>query len=130
MPRQVASHVCASRLSAQRGNPFAQERLAKLLFKGVGGVARDPKEAYMWLLIAADLGNSRAPQSLQNMDSELGKREADAVRIQALALRDRIVASVQHTCSGWLGQYDDSPVPPPLQSQPSCEKPNIESANK
>ena len=118
------------RMSSERGNSFAQERLARLLFKGLGGVGRDSKEAYMWLLIAADLGNSRAPQSLQNMDSDLGKRDADAVRVQALALRDRIVATVQQTCGSWPAQYDESPVPPPLQSQLPCEKSNIEAANK
>ena len=44
----------------------------------------------------------------------------------ALALRDRIVATVQQTCGSWPAQYDESPVPPPLQSQLPCEKSNIE----
>jgi TPR repeat protein len=115
------------RLAALAGNPFAQERLASMLLKGLGG-SRKPAEAYMWLLVAVELGNHRALQSLQSMEGDLGKAGADAVRRQALELRDRILGNIPRECSGWDGQYSDSPTPPPLRSQSLCEKVKQESA--
>lgn len=115
------------RQSAEAGNPFAQERLGRLWLKGLAG-SGSRQEAYVWLLVAVELGNQRALEPLQSMESDIGKSGADAARRQALELRDRILAHRQIACGGWEGQYGDSPTPPPLQLQPSCATVRAESA--
>jgi TPR repeat protein len=116
------------RQAAEAGNPFAQERLAVMLLKGLGA-PRNPHEAYVWLLVAVELGNHRALQPLQSMEADLGKTSADNARKLAMELRDRILGSIPRECSGWDGQYADSPTPPPLRSQALCEKVMRESAS-
>jgi TPR repeat protein len=115
------------RQSAEAGNPFAQERLALLLLKGLFGPSNKP-EAYAWLLVAVEFGNHRALQELQSMESDIGKTGADAARRQALEMRDQILGKIARDCGRWDGQYADSPTPPPLRSQPSCERLKHEAA--
>ena len=108
------------RFSAERGNPFAQERLARLLLEGLG-VKQNRQEAYMWLLVAAESGNNQAQTKLSSMEDDLGKPAADAVRKQALEMHERILVRTQTDCAAWDGQYGDAPTPPPLSTQPSCQ---------
>lgn len=109
------------RQSAEAGNPFAQERLALLLLKGLFGPS-NKQEAYAWLLVAVEFGNQRALQALQSMEGDIGKSGADAARRQALEMRDQVLENIGRNCGRWDGQYADSPTPPPLRSQPSCER--------
>jgi TPR repeat protein len=107
------------RLSAERGNPYAQERLAQLLLEGLG-VKQNRQEAYAWLLVAVELGNSQAQPRLLSMESDLGQMGADAARKQALEMHERILGYTRKECAGWDGQYSNAPTVPPLNNQLSC----------
>ena len=112
------------RQAAERGNPFAMEKLGLLLLKGV---VADPgpknrEEAYVFFLAAAALGNHQVDQQLQSIEADLGKNSADAAREKALDLRDRIYGYSQGQCSGWYGQFSSTPMPPPLDRQLECER--------
>jgi len=115
------------RQSAEKGNPFAQERLGQLWLKGLVG-SGSRQEAYAWLLVAVEFGNSHALQALQSMESDIGKSGADAARKQALEIRDRILGYRERACGQWDGQYADLPTPPPLELQFSCRTINPGSA--
>lgn len=109
------------RFSAERGNPFAQEKLARLLLEGLG-TRQNRQEAYAWLLVAVELGNSQVQPKLLSMESDLGKTSADAAKKQALKMREHIFDYTRKDCSRWNGQYSDSPTPPPLSNQLSCQQ--------
>ena len=108
------------RLSAEKGNPYAQERLARLLMEGLG-VKQNQLEAYTWLLVAAEFGNDQAQAKLPAMESNLGKIQVDQARKKALELRESILPHTRIDCAGWSGQYGDSPTAPPLSSHLSCQ---------
>jgi TPR repeat protein len=110
------------RQSAETGNPYAQEKLANLLMKGLG-VGKDQKEAYVWLLVAVEFGNSGAASRLNSIESDLGATAAKSAREQAAELRRNILARrAKEPCSGWPGQYDLRPSPPPMSYLQVCEK--------
>jgi TPR repeat protein len=115
------------RQSAEKGNPFAQERLGQLWLKGLVG-SGSRQEAYAWLLVAVEFGNSHALQALQSMEGDIGKSGADAARRQALEIRDRVLVYRERACGPWDGQYADLPTPPPLALQFSCRAMNPGSA--
>jgi TPR repeat protein len=109
------------RFAAERGNPFAQERLARLLREGLG-VKQDRQEAYAWLLVSVEFGNDQAREKLSAMEGDLGKSGSDAARKQALEMRERILGYTRNDCAAWDGQYGESPTAPPLNSQLSCQR--------
>jgi len=112
------------RQSADRGNPFAMERLALLLLKGVAGGSglQNKEEAYILLLVAAELGNHRADLQLLSMERDLGKTGSDAARKKALDMRDRVLSYGRQNCGGWEGQFSSTPAPPPLDLQMQCQQ--------
>lgn len=112
------------RQAAERGNPFAMEKLGLLLFKGVVAEPgpKNKEEAYIFFLAAAALGNHQVDQQLQSIEADLGKNNADAAREKALDLRDRVYSYSRAQCGGWYGQYSSTPTPPPLDLQPACER--------
>jgi TPR repeat protein len=109
------------RFSAEKGNPFAQERLARLLLEG-RGVKQNRQEGYAWLLVAVEFGNHQVQAKLVSMEGDLGKSAAGAARKQALEMRERILGYTRNDCAGWDGQYSESPTAPPLSSQISCQR--------
>jgi TPR repeat protein len=72
-------------VAARQGNPVAQNRLARIYFKG-RGVERDPVEAAKWHLLASEAG--RPDAELDTLVAELG----DAERQEARARADRFTA--------------------------------------
>jgi TPR repeat protein len=110
------------RQAAERGNPFAMEKLGLLLLKGVIGEPgpKNREEAYIFFLAAAELGNHQVDQQLQSIEADLGKNGAEAARGKALDLLDRVYGYSRAQCSGWYGQYSSAPTPPPLALQPEC----------
>jgi hypothetical protein len=107
--------------AAEAGNPFAQQKLAILLLKGVG-VKRDAAQAYTWLLVSSSFGNHSVDNQLQSMESDLGMSGADAARAQALNLREQVLKKLgKNDCNGWRGQFSEFPEPPPLSFQVACE---------
>jgi TPR repeat protein len=112
------------RQSADRGNPFAMEKLGLLLLKGYGPepAQKNREEAYVLFLTAAELGNHQVDQQLRSIEPDLGKNGADAARSKALDLRDRVDSYARMQCGGWDGQYGNPPTPPPLNLQPICAR--------
>ena len=112
------------RQAAERGNPFAMEKLGLLLLKGViaDPGPRNREEAYILFVAASELGNHQVDQQLQSIEADLGKNGADAARAKALDLRDRVGTYSRMQCGGWVGQYSSAPTPPPLTLQPECEQ--------
>lgn len=110
------------RVSAERGNPFAMERLGMMLLRGdAGGIGTQYKEeGYVLLLVAAELGNQHVYQQLGSMQFDIGKTASDAVRRRALDMRDRILDYTQQACGAWDEQYSSDPAPPPLSLQMQC----------
>lgn len=112
------------RQAAERGNPFAMEKLGFLLLKGVIAEPgpKNREEAYVFFLAAAALGNHRVDQQLQSIEADLGKNSADTAREKALDLRDRVYGYSNGQCGGWYGQFSSTPMPPPLDRQLECER--------
>ena len=112
------------RQAAERGNPFAMEKLGLLLLKGVVAEPgpKNREEAYVFFLSAAALGNHQVDQQLQSIEVDLGKNTADAARAKALDLRERVYGYSRGQCSGWYGQFSSTPTPPPLDLQLGCER--------
>jgi TPR repeat protein len=106
--------------AAQQGLPQAQEQLAKLLRDGQG-VARDKFEAYVWMLVSNDAGNRRVASDLQALEAELGTNQVEQAKTKAREMERSVTRSVAaHGCTGWLGEFDVIPAPPPPDLQRFC----------
>lgn len=110
------------RKAAVQGLPQAQQQLGFLLKQGQG-VNLDKSEAYTWLLISYDAGNQSASvaNSLAQLDAELGSSQAQEAKNKAREIEqtsNRVV--VARGCTGWPGEFDAIPVPPPPDIQNSC----------
>ena len=106
--------------AAQQGLPQAQEQLAKLLRDGQG-VAQDKFEAYVWMLVSNDAGNRRVASDLQALEAELGSNRVEAAKTKAREIESSVTRSVNaHGCTGWPGEFDEIPAPPPPDLQKFC----------
>ena len=110
------------RKAAVQGLPQAQQQLGFLLKQGQG-VNLDKSEAYTWLLISYDGGNQSASvaNSLAQLDAELSSSQAQEAKNKAREIEqtsNRVV--VARGCTGWPGEFDAIPVPPPPDIQNSC----------
>jgi uncharacterized protein len=106
--------------AAQQGLPQAQEQLARLLRDGQG-VAQDNFEAYVWMLVSNDAGNRRVANDLQALEAELGTNQVEQAKSKARAMERSVARSVTaHGCTGWPGEFDVIPAPPPPDLQRFC----------
>jgi TPR repeat protein len=106
--------------AAQQGLPQAQEQLAKLLRDGQG-VAQDKFEAYVWMLVSNDAGNRRVASDLQALEAELGSNRVEAAKTKAREIESSVTRSVNaHGCTGWPGEFEATPAPPPPDLQKFC----------
>ncbi len=106
--------------AAQQGLPQAQEQQAKLLRDGEG-VALDKFEAYVWMLVSNDAGNRRVASDLQALEAELGTNQVEQAKIKAREMERSVSRSVNaHGCTGWPGEFDLIPAPPPPDVQRFC----------
>lgn len=98
----------------------AQYRLGLLLGAGRGG-AVDKRRAYVLLSIALDNGISQAALHVQQLEAELGTTQALQAKNAALDLgRKYRSARLQTQCSGWDGESDEMPKPPPPELHDLC----------
>lgn len=108
------------RRSAMQGLPQAQEQLGKLLKDG-RGVTADKTEAYVWLLLSFQSGNQAAASAVQELEAELGSNQVAAAKSQARDLQATTTrAAVAKGCTGWPGEFDPVPTPPPPDIQRFC----------
>jgi TPR repeat protein len=106
--------------AAQQGLPQAQEELAKLLRDG-RGIAIDKFEAYVWMLISRNGGNHRIANDLQALEAELGTNQVERAKAKAREMEGSVTRSVvAHGCTGWPGEFDAIPAPPPPDLQRFC----------
>jgi uncharacterized protein len=108
------------RKAAMQGLPQAQLQLG-LLLKDGKGMNVDKPAAYQWLLMAYEAGNQAAGVPLRQLDGELSVSQIDQAKSQARQLEEtnsRVV--VARGCTGWPGEFDAVPAPPPPDIQTFC----------
>lgn len=110
------------KIAADQGLPQAQYYYAKALKDG-RGIPQDKLAAYVWFLIAADAGYSAANSDLNELDSS-GNFTSDQIqqaKSQARDLEQVVIRAVAaRGCSGWDGEFDEFPTPPPPHLQRFC----------
>lgn len=110
------------RKAAMQGMPQAQEQLGLLLKQGQG-VNTDKAEAYVWLLMSYDAGNqsSIVAHTLAELQAVLSNEQIDDAKSKARDLEqtaNRVVVS--RGCTGWQGEFNAIPTPPPPEIQSFC----------
>jgi TPR repeat protein len=101
------------RKAATQGLPQAQKQLGELLKQGQG-VNADKFEAYVWLLVSFDAGNQTVAGELAALEGELGGNRVDEAKRKARDLEQTASrAVVSRGCSGWPGEFNQVPTPPP-----------------
>lgn len=110
------------RKAAMQGLPQAQLQLGLLLKQGQG-VNLDKSEAYVWLLVSYDAGNQSATvaSNLAQLQAELGSAQVDQAKSRARELEQTANRAVSSRgCTGWPGESDVMPAPPPPDIQNFC----------
>jgi TPR repeat protein len=108
------------RKAAMQGLPQAQQQLGMLLKEG-RGVSPDKFEAYVWLLLSARAGNNTVGVELQSLEADLGSNQTEQAKTKARDLElsvGRLVVS--RGCTGWPGEFNPMPAPPPPDIQNFC----------
>lgn len=108
------------RKAATQGIPLAQQQLGELLKEGKG-VTVDKAQAYAWLLVSYDAGNKNAGSDLVALEAALGSTQVTAAKSKARDLEQTATrAVVARGCTGWPGEFDTVPTPPPPDIQRFC----------
>jgi uncharacterized protein len=108
------------RKAAEQGLSQAQLQLAWLLRRGQG-VGVDKFEAYVWMLVSSDAGNPYASNELQALEADLGSNQVEQAKTKARQVERTATRSVSaHGCTGWPGEFDTNPAPPPPDIQRFC----------
>lgn len=110
------------KVAAEQGIPPAQYFYAKALKDG-RGVTSDSFNAYVWFIVALDAGYSTARADLTELDtsSNLSHAQVDEAKSKARELEQTVVRSVSaRGCTGWDGEFNEWPTPPPVKLQRFC----------
>lgn len=110
------------KIAADQGLPQAQYRYAKALNEG-RGIPQDRFHAYVWLTIALDAHYSAAATDLSELDSGgyFSEAQITEAKTKARDLERTVTRSVNaHGCTGWDGEFDENPGPPPPKLQRFC----------
>ncbi len=110
------------KIAAEQGLPQAQYRYAKALKEG-RGIPLDRFHAYVWLTIALDAHSSAAATDVSELDSGgyFSEAQITEAKTQARDLERTVTRSVNaHGCTGWDGEFDENPAPPPPKLQRFC----------
>jgi uncharacterized protein len=119
--RDPAGALRRFRAAAEQGLPYAQYRLGKALIEG-RAVPVNKREAYLWLFIAAEYyGVSEAATQASLLESDLGTTETDKAKAEAREMQTKYRRqAVASGCTGWSGELDAIPTPPPIYLQQYC----------
>ncbi len=102
--------------AAEKGLPFAQLGYAQALSDGRAATL-NKHEAYVWFMIAYDAGIQEAQVPLQLLEGDLGSAEVERAKTAARELEPKVLRSNNaRGCTGWDGELDKIPSPPPLLS--------------
>ena len=108
------------RKGADQGLPQAQKRLGLLLKQGQG-VAENKFEAYVWLLLSFEAGNRTVADDLKQLEAELGSNQVEQAKAQARGRQQSVSRTVvARGCTGWSGEFGETPSPPPVDLQRFC----------
>jgi len=108
--------------AADQGLPQAQYFYAKALKDG-RGIPLDRFTAYVWYTIAADAGYPAAGPDLGELNNGgyLTTDQIEQAKAKARDLEQVVVRAVTaRGCSGWDGEFDEFPTPPPPKLQRFC----------
>jgi uncharacterized protein len=110
------------KIAADQGLPQAQYFYAKALNDG-RGIPQDRFNAYVWYSIAADAGYPAAGPDLGELNNggylttdQISEAKAKARDLEQVVIR----AVTARGCSGWEGEFDEFPTPPPPKLQRFC----------
>lgn len=108
------------KIAADQGLPQAQYFYAKTLKDG-RGIPQDRVTAYTWYTIALDAGYTAADADLGELNSALSVDQISTARAKARDLEQVVIRAVTaRGCSGWEGEFDEFPAPPPPKLQRFC----------
>jgi len=110
------------KIAADQGLPQAQYFYAKSLKDG-RGIAKDPFTAYIWYSIALDAGYAAANADLGelNNNASLTVDQITTARAKARDMEQVVIRAITaRGCSGWDGEFDEFPTPPPPKLQRFC----------
>jgi uncharacterized protein len=120
--RDVAKAPALYKIAADQGLPQAQYFYGKALKDG-HGIGQDRFDGYIWLSIAADAGYTPALRELAELN-ETGNFTIDqltAAKAKARDLEQTVIRAVTaRGCSGWDGEFAETPAPPPPSLQRYC----------
>jgi TPR repeat protein len=110
------------KIAADQGLPQAQYFYAKALKDG-RGIPQDRLTAYVWYAIASDAGYAAAGSDLGELNTGgyLTTDQISDARAKARDLEHVVIRAVTaRGCSGWDGEFDEFPTPPPPKLQRFC----------
>jgi uncharacterized protein len=110
------------KIAADQGLPPAQYFYAKALKEG-RGIALDRFQAYVWFVVALDAGYSLAARDLAELDGGgfFSAAQISAAKGKARELEQTVIRAVNaRGCTGWDGEFNEFPSPPPPKLQRFC----------
>jgi TPR repeat protein len=108
------------KIAADQGLPQAQYFYAKTLKDG-RGIPQDRFTAYIWYSLAADAGYAAAGADMGELYSALTVDQISQAKLKVRDLEQVVIRAVTaRGCSGWDGEFDEFPTPPPPKLQRFC----------
>jgi TPR repeat protein len=110
------------KIAADQGLPQAQYFYAKTLKDG-RGIPQDRFNAYIWFMIALDAHYTAASTDLAELDGGgyLTLAQISEAKAKVRDLEQSVIREVNSRgCSGWQGEFDEYPTPPPPILQRFC----------
>jgi uncharacterized protein len=110
------------KIAAEQGLPQAQFFYAKTLKDG-RGVPLDRFNAYVWDTISVDAGYTAAGADLGELNNGgyLTTDQIEQAKAKARDMEQVVIRAVTaRGCSGWDGEFDEFPTPPPPKLQRYC----------
>lgn len=108
--------------AADQGLPPAQYYYAKALKEG-RGIGLDRFKAYVWFVVALDAGYSTAQRDLAELEGSgfLSTAQIAEAKGKARELEQTVIRAVNSRgCTGWDGELNEFPTPPPPKMQRFC----------
>lgn len=120
--RDYAKAPAMFKIAADQGLPPAQYFYAKALKEG-RGIELDRETAYTWFVIALDAGYSVAAREIAELDGGgyLSPAQIAEAKGKARQLEQTVIRAVNSRgCTGWDGELNEFPTPPPPKIQRYC----------
>src|SRR5262249_49435129 len=107
--------------SAHQGLPQAQVRLARMLKDGRAPGGVNKYKAYVWFLVAQAAGDNTVANDISEMEGQLGSTLVEKAKTASYDLGQKTGgAAGGRGCTGWKGELDSIPQPPPVSVQQFC----------